>query len=150
MKNIDFTIFIYASASKVWEALWQDANYREWTSVFSEGSYAVTDQWKTNTIVEFLNHSHEGMYALIRVHEPHVQMTFKYLGEIKNGTRIPFPINPAQEYEGTESYLLLPDDTGTQLQVEIVGPEEYIEFFKTIFPQGLQKVKEIAEKMNPV
>ena len=54
MKNMNFDISINAPREKVWEVLWDDASYRKWTSAFSEGSYAVTDNWKKGSKILFL------------------------------------------------------------------------------------------------
>ena len=43
MKRINFTSHINASPEKVWNALWKDGTYREWTSAFSEGSSAESE-----------------------------------------------------------------------------------------------------------
>ena len=45
MKKLQFSIEINAPKEKVWDTLWQDENYRKWTSVFMEGSFAESD-WK--------------------------------------------------------------------------------------------------------
>jgi len=39
MKKLQFVLEINASKEKVKEALWQDENFRKWTSAFGEGSY---------------------------------------------------------------------------------------------------------------
>jgi len=41
MKKIQFSTEINAPKEKVWNVLWDDATYRKWVSVFSEGSKAV-------------------------------------------------------------------------------------------------------------
>ena len=39
MKTITFTIDINAPINKVWDALWNDDNYREWTNHFTQALY---------------------------------------------------------------------------------------------------------------
>lgn len=39
IKPIHKSITIHAPAVKVWEVLWNDTTYREWTNFFSPGSY---------------------------------------------------------------------------------------------------------------
>ena len=54
MENRNFSVDIKASREKVWNALWgDDSAYRKWSSAFTEGSYAVTDNWKEGTKVLF-------------------------------------------------------------------------------------------------
>jgi hypothetical protein len=53
MEKMNFNISINALKEKVWNALWKDATYTKWTSAFTEGSYAVTDNWKEDSKVYF-------------------------------------------------------------------------------------------------
>ena len=46
METLNFSININAPKEKVRKVLWDDSSYREWTSAFSEGSYAETDNRK--------------------------------------------------------------------------------------------------------
>ena len=52
MEKQRFKIAISAKPEKVWDVLWNDQTYREWTSVFSDGSHAETD-WKKGSKVLF-------------------------------------------------------------------------------------------------
>lgn len=45
MEVLDFKIEINAPKEKVCSVLWDDETYRKWTTVFCEGTYAVSD-WK--------------------------------------------------------------------------------------------------------
>ena len=65
MENMNFSVDINASKEKVWDALWEDASYRKWTSAFMEGSYAVTDNWKQGTKVLFLDPKGSGMVSMV-------------------------------------------------------------------------------------
>ena len=50
MEKQTFKITIDAPREKVWDVLWSDDTYREWTSVFSPGSRAETD-WRRTPII---------------------------------------------------------------------------------------------------
>jgi uncharacterized protein YndB with AHSA1/START domain len=64
MTTLEFTTEIKATPEKVWQVLWNDATYREWTSTFSEGSYAVSN-WNEGDSIHFLGPSGEGMNSII-------------------------------------------------------------------------------------
>ncbi len=64
MKTLHFSIKIKAPREKVWQILWEDATYRQWTSVFNESSYAVSD-WEEGSKIQFLSADGSGMYSLI-------------------------------------------------------------------------------------
>lgn len=56
-----FAVHINAAKEKVWNALWEDTSYRNWTDAFAEGSHAVTDNWMQGTKVLFLDGKGKGM-----------------------------------------------------------------------------------------
>ena len=71
MERLYFSISIQAPKEKVWEALWSESSYGEWTSVFGEGSYAETDNWKEGSKVRFLAANGEGMVSLVAANRPY-------------------------------------------------------------------------------
>ena len=64
LQKVNFSSLIKASKDKVWNALWDDENYKKWTSVFSEGSHAISD-WKEGSKILFLDSNGSGMYSII-------------------------------------------------------------------------------------
>jgi uncharacterized protein YndB with AHSA1/START domain len=141
MKKLQFTIEINASKEKVWDALWNDQNYRNWTSVFHEGSHYKSDLHEGSEIF-FLGPEKSGMYAKIEKLVPNEKMYFLHLGEYKDG----------EKQEGTfgeeaiEQYDLVEKDGKTELTVTMNVPEDYIPYFAETFPKALGKVKEMVEK----
>jgi uncharacterized protein YndB with AHSA1/START domain len=143
MKKVQFTIEIAASPEKIWHALWDDANYRAWTSVFHEGSHAVTDNWKEGSKVLFLGPEGidgGGMFGIIARNIPNEFMSFAHHGEIKNGQEVPMPWAGA-----LENYYLSPNGDTTILRTEMDATPEFESYFNETFPKALQKVKELAE-----
>lgn len=141
MKKLQFTIEINASKEKVWDALWNDQNYRNWTSVFHEGSHYESDLHEGSEFF-FLGPEKSGMYAKIEKLVPNEKMYFLHLGEYKDG----------EKQEGTfgeeaiEQYDLVEKDGKTELTVTMNVPEDYIPYFAETFPKALGKVKEMVEK----
>ena len=141
MKKLQFTIEINASKENVWDALWIDQNYRNWTSVFHEGSHYKSDLHEGSEIF-FLGPEKSGMYAKIEKLIPNEKMYFLHLGEYKDG----------EKQEGTfgedaiEQYDLVEKDGKTELTVTMNVPEDYIPYFAETFPKALGKVKEMVEK----
>ena len=142
MKRLRFSIDINAPREKVWTVLWEDASYREWTSVFAEGSYAVSD-WKEGSKVQFLDpNGNNGMAAVIEKKRANEFMSFRHLAEIKNGVEQP----PAEWSGAHENYTLTPTNGGTTLTVDVDTAEAHAEMFADKFPQALGKVKALAER----
>ena len=83
MKHLTFEIEINAPADKVWNAMWDEENYKKWTSTFCEGSYAKSS-WKQGERIHFLDPNGNGMYSEISTLVPNEKMFFTHIGNIKN------------------------------------------------------------------
>lgn len=144
MKKANFSVKINAPKEKVWETLWNDKTYREWTNVFSEGSHAVSD-WKEGSQILFLGPDGGGMFSRIEKMVPNETMEFKHLGMAKDGEKQP-STEETKAWEGSmENYYLSQTNGTTDLKVVLDIAEDHEDFFKDAFPKALQKVKEIAE-----
>src|SRR5215470_7756455 len=84
MEKKEFKTTINASKEKIWAVLWNEETYQKWTSVFAEGSRAQTD-WRKGSKVLFLDGNGSGMVSMINESIPNEFMSFKHLGEVKNG-----------------------------------------------------------------
>ncbi len=145
---MNFDIAINAPKEKVWSALWDDANYRKWTSAFSPTSYAETDNWKQGTKVLFLDGEGSGMVSTVEENRPNEYMSFKHLGEVRNGVE-DTTSEKVQAWNGaTENYTLAETAGGTNVKIQLTGniPEEFLEYFKDAWPKALDKLKAIAEE----
>jgi len=140
----NFETNIKASASKVWQVLWEDGSYMQWTSAFHAGSYAKSD-WKQGSKIQFLAPDGNGMYSKIEELEPFKKMIFKHLGEIKDYKEQ--PIDESASWTGSkESYTLTEDKEQTKLVVNVDFPHEMEAYFSEAFPKALAIVKELSEK----
>lgn len=144
MKKATFSVQINAPKEKVWETLWNDATYRQWTTVFHEGSHAVSD-WQEGSEVLFLGPDGGGMFSKIERMVSNEIMEFKHLGMFKDGEKQP-STEETKAWEGCmENYYLTQTNGNTELRVELDIAEDHEDFFKEAFPKALQKVKELAE-----
>lgn len=140
MKTLNFSVSINAPKEKVWDKLWSDASYRQWTSAFMEGSYAETD-WNEGSKVLFLSPGGDGMFSIIEKKVPNQEMTFKHLGEVKKGVEEP------KDWAGArESYQLTESNGTTQVNVKVDTVEDYQEYFEKAFPKALDILKQISEQ----
>lgn len=141
MRTLKFNMKIDAPKEKVWSSLWEDASYREWTAVFTPGSYAKTD-WKEGSRIDFLNPNGNGIWAIIDTMIPNTQMTFRHQGEIKEGKEV-----EGSEWLGAlESYYLSDENGGTVLNAELQTTEDFQNYFKETFPKAMEALKQIAER----
>lgn len=148
MEKMEFKLFTSASPEKLWSALWDDKNYREWTSAFAAGSRAESD-WQEGSKVLFLDANNDGLISVIAKKVPNKHMSFRHLGAVKKGVEsIGAPED--KEWAGAhENYTLTAQKDGTGLTVELESkgmPENMIDYFKSVWPKALQQLKEIAER----
>ena len=145
MQKINFSTDINAPKEKVWQTLWDDANYRKWTSAFTEGSHAVTDNWKEGSEVKFLDPKGSGMVSKVAANRPNEFMSFEHLGEIKDGVE-DRDSEKVKEWAGAkENYTLKETGGVTKLDIEMDISEEYKDMFTQMWPKALEQVKALAE-----
>ena len=144
MQRLHFTQTIRAPKEKVWDVLWNDNTYREWTSIFSEGSYAVSD-WNEGDKISFLSPKGDGMYSSIQKKVPHELMSFRHLGAIKDGKEQPEDEETKKWSGAVEEYSLKERDGVTELTVEMDVTDDHIDYFHKTFPQALERVKSLSE-----
>jgi len=142
MERTTFSTSIDAPCDKVWDILWQDETYSQWTAVFAEGSSVETD-WQKGSKVLFTDGKGSGMVSFIDDIVPNEFMSFKHMGELKNSVE-----NMAETaWTGSmENYHLKNMNGKTELTVEIDINDEFKEYFVNTFPKALAKVKELSEQ----
>jgi uncharacterized protein YndB with AHSA1/START domain len=145
METLEFKIEIEAPKEKVWKVLWDDETYRQWTSAFCEGTYAVSD-WNEGSKIHFLSPSGEGMNSIIESKIACEYMAFRHIGELKNFVEMPIDA-ATQEWSGAmETYRLTQNNGTTTLEVTMDCVEKYVDYFKKTFPKSMEAVKELSEK----
>ena len=142
VNRLHFSIEINAEKSQIWDALWKDDWYRDWASVFFEGSYAISDDWKEGSKVLFLSPDHNGIYSIIEKHIPNEIMVFRHLGSVLKGEEQPIDDETKKWSGATEVYSLIEGAESNTLEVEIDVMDEHLEFMQSAFPKALKKVKE--------
>lgn len=151
MQKLQFKIEINAPAMKVWDVLWNDKTYAEWTKAFGQGGRAETD-WQEGSRVHFLadntdgTHGFDGMYALIEKAVPGKEMSFKHLGVVKDGNELPLDEESRKWAGSMENYYLKEENGRTILECEMDMQDEYVEMFNKTFPEAFRSVKELSER----
>lgn len=143
MAILTYAIDIQATPEVVWDTLWNDKTYRQWTAAFQEGSHAVSN-WNEGDPIKFLGPSKDGMYGIIDKKILHQEMVFRHLGEIKNGVE-----EPKDWGDAIEAYLLTPTPNGTHLTANLkmnIEKQEFADYFNMAFPKAFSLLKEICEQ----
>lgn len=145
MEKLTFSTTINATKQNVWNILWDDENYRKWTSVFCATSYAETD-WNEGSKVLFLDGQGSGMVSRIESKKPNEFMSFLHLGLVKDGAE-DTESDKAKPWAGAhENYTLKGENGVTELIVEVDVNEDFKKYMLETFPKALEQVKNLAEK----
>ncbi|TNM64120.1 SRPBCC domain-containing protein [Streptomyces sp. NP160] len=145
---IEKTVDIAAPPERVWHVLLDDVTYRDWTSVFAEGSYADTD-WQEGSVVRFLGPEGDGMLGRVVANRPHELVDVEYDGFVSGGQPVTEG-EAAAEYRGThETYRLEAVEGGTHLVVSAPMGEEHYDAMVGAWDEALVRVKQLAEEAPP-
>lgn len=145
MQKLTSSVIINAPKEKIWQKMLEDSTYREWTSAFAEGSYAVTD-WKEGSKALFLGPTGEGMVSQIATHRPNEFLSIKHLGVVKDGVEDTTSDSVKGWAGAFENYSLKEANGVSTLTIEMDTTDDHKGYFEEAWPKALSKLKEISEK----
>lgn len=145
METLEFKIEIEAPKEKVWKVLWDDETYRQWTSAFCEGTYAISD-WNEGSKIQFLSPNGEGVNSVIESKIINEYMAFRHISELKNFEDISVDAIPQGWAGGIETYRLTQNNAVTTLDITMDCIEKYVEYFNKVFPESMEIIKRLSEK----
>ncbi len=145
MEKFKYQIEIDASAEKVWDILWNEKTYSQWTYYFSPDSNMVTD-WEVGGKTYFTDSSKKnGMVSTIERMEEPKYLIFKHLGELQNGVE-DVDSEKVKAWNGSlEAYYLEENNGKTMLTIEVDSNDEFKEMFDNGFKKGLEVIKNLSE-----
>lgn len=145
METLKYQIEIEAPAEKVWDVLWDEKTYSQWTHYFSPGSVMKTD-WKVGGKTYFTEASgNNGMVSTIQSIEKPKQLIFKHLGELINGIE-DVDSEKVKNWNGSlEAYHLTENDGKTTLKIEVDVDTSYKDMMDKGFSKGLEVIKNLSE-----
>ena len=125
--------------------------YKEWTGAFHPGS-TYEGSWDKGSKIKFVSEDDgklSGMFSQIVENIPHEYVSIEHLGEIIDGKE-DTTSEGAKQWSGShENYRFTEKDGTTTLDVELIGgnvSDEMTKMFDGMWPQSLQKLKEICER----
>lgn len=149
MQKLNFSIVINAPKEKVWHAMLDDKPYREWTRAFNPGSYYKGD-WSRGSKMLFLGPDPEtgqegGMVSRIAENRPYEYISIEHIGIIQNGVEDTTSEYARKLAPAFENYTFKEKGGATEVLVDMDADDEYAEMFNKMWPEGLQRLKKIAE-----
>ena len=150
MQKLHFSMLINAPKDKVWHAMLDDQPYREWTQAFNEGSY-YKGSWEKGSKILFLgpdpNTGEEGgMVSRIAENKPYEFISIEHLGIVQNGVEDTTSEAARKWAPAFENYTFNDKDGATEVLVHIEVEDDHSQMFNDMWPKGLRKLKELAEK----
>ena len=118
----------------MWHVLLDDETYRQWTTVFAEGSHFEGD-WKVDSTIRFLTPEKEGMVGVIAENRKHEYLSIEHLGCVVKGVDDLESDAVKSWTPAYENYTLTEVDGCTELAVDIDIPSTYQAYLKTYGPE---------------
>jgi len=145
MEKLNYQIEIDTSAEKVWDILWNEKTYSQWTYYFSPDSNMITD-WQVGGKTYFTDSSKKnGMVSTIENIEKSKHLIFKHLGEMVDGVE-DVDSEKVKAWNGSlEAYYLEENNGKTTLTIEVDSNDEFKEMFDNGFKKGLEVIKNLSE-----
>ncbi len=145
METLKYQIEINAPAEKVWDVLWNEKTYSQWTYFFSPDSVMQTD-WKVGGKTYFTDSGRQnGMVSTIsRIQEPEY-LVFEHIGELRDGVE-DVDSEKVKVWKGCqEAYYLEQNEGKTTLKVEVEIDSSHKEMMDNGFLKGLEIIKKLSE-----
>ncbi len=147
MKKLEFTKEIKAPAQKVWDTLWTDDTYSQWTAPFNpNGGSSIQSDWKVGGRTLFLDNNGSGMIATIKTKNEPEEMVFEHLGEVIDGKEDTTSEKVKSWAGSLEGYYLSESNGVTTLKATVETSPEWEKMMNDGFTKGLTIVKELSEK----
>jgi uncharacterized protein YndB with AHSA1/START domain len=143
--RLTFTTTIEAPKERVWRTMLEDETYRQWTSPFQEGSYAVTD-WKPGSKALFLGPDGSGMVSRVAEHRPNEFLSLEHQGVVKDGIEDTDSAEVKKWAGARENYALRETAGGVTLTVEMDTVDDHKKLFEETWPKALTVLKNLSER----
>ncbi|MDZ4746815.1 MAG: SRPBCC domain-containing protein [bacterium] len=145
MEKLEMTVKIKAPKEHVYKTMLEDATYREWTSVFVEGSHYI-GSWEKGSTILFVDPKGQGMAAIVEEHRPAEFVSTMFTGLVLDGVEDTESDEAKAIIGAHENYTFTEVDGVTELRVDLDTTEDYKEMFDGVYPKALELLKTIAER----
>ncbi len=143
--RMTFSTTINAPVDRVWRTMLEDATYREWTSVFAEGS-AYEGSWEPGAKIRFTAPGGDGMVAEIAEHRPREYVSIRHLGMMQGGQEDTTSAAVRSWAPIYENYRFREVPGGTEVVVEMDSLPAFDQQMRELWPKALARLKEVAER----
>ena len=150
MKKLNLEILIHATPESVWDAVIDDAKYRQWSSAFQDGSY-FEGGWNKGDAIRFIainmEGQKEGMVSEIAENKYPEHISIRHLGFISNGIEDTTSEVVKKWAPSYENYSLIRvEENKTLFKLDMDTTEGYYNMFMELWPKALIKLKQVSEQ----
>jgi hypothetical protein len=147
MKTLQYTKAIKAPAQKVWDTLWNEVTYSQWTGPFNpNGGSTIQSDWKVGGKTLFLDTKGNGMVSTLKAKTEPYEIVFEHLGEVMDGKEDTSSEKVKSWAGSLEEYHLSENNGITTLKASVQTGEEWEEMMNNGFTKGLEIVKKLSEQ----
>lgn len=144
IKRLTFKQKINASASEIWNKMWNKESYSKWTMPFCDGTY-YTGEMEMGNRIHFLTPSGEGMFSDVGYMIEDKLMIFSHLGVLSNFKEMPLDAETERWTGSFEIYKLEEENRITTVTAEVDCVDKYVIYMEEKFPLAMQELKKISE-----
>jgi uncharacterized protein YndB with AHSA1/START domain len=149
MKKLEYSILINAPREKVWQTMFDDSTYRQWTKPFHEASY-FEGSWDQGAEIHFLADTGDGntsgMYARIKENRYPEYISIEHLGTISNGVVDTTSDEVKAWAPAYENYTLKEVNGQTRVSIDMMGDDDTAAMLAGMWPKALDILKELCEQ----
>lgn len=144
-EKLHYSVDIAAPVQKVWETMFTQETYRDWTTAFSPGSRYV-GSWDQGAKIRFLGAGDdEGMLSEIAENRKHEFVSIRHLGMLVGGKE-DYDSPAVRAWAGAyENYTFQPIPGGTRLVIDQDMQADYVQFMNEAWPKALARLKALSE-----
>ncbi len=150
MEKLQFTIDIQAPAQQVYEAMLglnDKSTYEKWASVFNPTS-TYEGSWNKGDKIYFIGTDEKGeksgMISQVEENNPAVFVSVRHYGFVQGDTEVTTGELVEKWAGGHENYTFIENKGSTKVTVDIDVIDEYLDFFKNIYPKALDALKNVV------
>ena len=152
MKKLTYQININSPVSNVYDKMLgvsDRSTYEEWTTIFSPTS-SFEGNWEKGSKMLFTSigesGEREGMVSKILENNVNEFVSIQHIGMLKAGKEITEGPEVDEWSGGLEDYSFEQEGDVTNVSIAIDSAEEYEEYMNNLYPNALQKLKEVCER----
>lgn len=143
-QTLTFSVSIQRPPREVWQVMFSDPGYRQWTTPFCEGSY-FTGTWEQGAKMHFLAPGGDGMVGIVEENRPFERLSIRHVGELSGGAEDTSSDRVKAWAPAYETYTFVDTGGSTELTASVETLPEHRQFMSEAFPKALAALKALCE-----